>query len=239
MSIADNPLSLPVGRITHSRSDILRVLDILEARKVPVTSAFADASPLFESHILHVDTTGAFIVMAPSGNEGANSRLMAQARCVFYAEPQGWHIEFISANPEVISHEGRRAIRLSFPTVLVNLFRRESRRASIPTSRRFQCIADDGGVLSFHANITDMSAGGVGLLVYSSAITLEPGTILKGCRIEIDGEPPITVDLEVRYSESTFVQMPDGTQAKRSGCRFVQPPPQIRAILEKLGASLA
>lgn len=99
--------------------------------------------------------------------------------------------------------------------------RRAEPRARVPAQPPLQCIADAGGIAPFDAQIVDIGKGGVGFLVYAADITLEPGTLLKGCRIERTGETPVFVDLEVRYSSP--VTLADGRPAIRSGCRFVNP----------------
>ena len=238
MSNVENPFALPVGRITHSRADIIRILELLNSRREAITANFSGGDIVFQSRLRHVDPTGASIVIERAEKETANSALLAQLRCVFFAAPEGWHIEFIATQPQEISYEGRPAIGLAFPEVLVNLYRRAHARAAVPSAMQFHCPADAGGVLSVRATIVDLSVGGAGLLVYSPQITLEPGTVLKGCRVELKGEPPIVVDLEVRYSESQFLQLPDGSRAKRSGCRFINPPMELRRIAERLAIDL-
>jgi hypothetical protein len=75
----------------------------------------------------------------------------------------------------------------------------------------------------------DISEGGIGFVQYAPNITLEPGTVLKGCRIEVPGGRSVTLDLEVRYSRP--VTLPGGRVALRSGCRFVNVPAEARALL--------
>jgi len=84
-----------------------------------------------------------------------------------------------------------------------------------------QCLADEGGITSFHASITDLSGGGVGFLVYAPDIHLAPGTILRGCRILFPGRAPLVADLEVRHSQR--ITTADGRSALRSGCRLINP----------------
>src|SRR6185369_10845808 len=96
---------------------------------------------------------------------------------------------------------GAPSIRLNFPEVLVDRQRREHDRASVLQEIPLECLADAGGVLSFKAGLVDISVGGLGFLIYDPGITLEPGTMLKGCRIGSGEESPLILDLEVRYSE--------------------------------------
>jgi hypothetical protein len=45
--------------------------------------------------------------------------------------------------------------------------------------------ADTRGIMPFDALILDLGAGGVAFLCYACSITLEPGTVLRGCRIAL------------------------------------------------------
>ena len=109
---------------------------------------------------------------------------------------------------------------------------REHDRESVLQEIPLECLADAGGVLSFKAGLVDISVGGLGFLIYDPGITLEPGTVLKGCRIGPDDGSPLILDLEVRYSE--FVSLADGTRVERSGCRVVVGPGTLKEYVAAL-----
>jgi c-di-GMP-binding flagellar brake protein YcgR len=109
--------------------------------------------------------------------------------------------------------------------------RREHDRVAIRPPLPLRVLADAEGFTPFGASIVDVAAGGIGFVVYSQTITLEPGTILRGSRIELPDSGVCTVDLEVRYSEA--VGFASGTRAMRSGCRFVKPSPELVALVKR------
>jgi flagellar brake protein len=219
------------GRITRSPLEIARVLAALVSRQVPIKSYLRSGELLFVSRICHADPGGEFIIIEPCPDEQANTELLARPRCAFFTEPSGWHVEFVASGPGKVMHEGKPAIRFGFPEVLSNVQTRDYSRASGSPTVRIHCIADEGGFMSFEGWIVDVSIAGIGFLSYDPTITLEPGTILKACRMEAERMPTVIVDLEVRYSE--FVSLSDGTQAKRSGCRFVEPPAAIKELISR------
>jgi hypothetical protein len=92
--------------------------------------------------------------------------------------------------------------------------------------------ADAAGITPFEALIVDLGLGGVGFLAYASTITLEPGTVLRGCRIVLPGGAECVTDLEVRYSQA--VTLANGRRATRSGCRFLSACPQLAALTKRL-----
>ena len=53
---------------------------------------------------------------------------------------------------------------------------------------------------SFSNHAALISPGGIGFLIYAESIILEPGTVLRGCRIQLPNERVSDADLEVRYS---------------------------------------
>ena len=78
----------------------------------------------------------------------------------------------------------------------------------------------------------DISAAGDAVLLYRADITLEPGTVLRGCIIEHPAIGPVRVDLEVRYSEP--VRLKDGRRARRAGCRFLDPPAVLKTLVRRV-----
>lgn len=235
MTTNEAPGALLTERIKQSLLEISPILEILRARKDPITAHLQGGELLFESRLRVVDPIGSCIILEPSKDEPVNDALLARPRCSFFASPPGRHVEFAAGNPQKITHSGTAAIRLNFPDVLVERQRRGQERIEIAPQIPLDCLADDGGVLSFNGGLVDVSAGGVGFLIYHPSITLEPGTVLKGCRIESrEGSPPLILDLEVRFSE--LISLPDGTRAERSGCKVVAHPETLKEFVQQLSA---
>jgi len=122
------------------------------------------------------------------------------------------------------------AIRLRFPEVLVTFQQRLEPRATVTPVPPLRCLADTEGFAPFDAQIVDISRAGIGFLLYASEITLEPGTVLKGCRIQRHDTTPIVVDLEVRHS--TPVALDNRSHAHRSGCVFLNPTREVMELIE-------
>ena len=64
----------------------------------------------------------------------------------------------------------------------------------------------------------------------SQLLFVDPGTVLKRCRIRRHDTTPIVVDLTVRYS--TPVVLDDGSHAHRSGCVFLNPTREVMELIE-------
>jgi c-di-GMP-binding flagellar brake protein YcgR len=221
-----------IEQICRSPSEIAEVLRYLQAGNEPILAPLQGGELLFQSRLRLVDPDGSRILLDASPDEAANAALVSRPRCSFFASIRSGHIEFAAAGPQQVDHEGRPAIRLKFPDVLVTRQRREFERATISPQVPLVCLADAGGILSFQGGLVDISVGGLGVLVYDPNITLEPGTVLKGCRIDPGDDSQLVLDLEVRYSE--MVSLPDGTRAERSGCRVVERTESLKEFVAAL-----
>jgi hypothetical protein len=142
----------------------------------------------------------------------------------------GWQVEFIAAEPRAVVIQRREVIQCRFPELLASHQRREDQRILLKPPLRV--VADAGGLMPFDGLILDVGRSGVGFLVYASSITLEPGTVLRGCRIEFPDGSGCVTDLEVRYSQP--VTLPNGRRAMRSGCRILNACPELVALLKRL-----
>ena len=222
MSAASNTIT---GLMSRNPAEIARVLDKAKAAGVPVRVHFPGMT--FESQIFLVDPANARVVFAWSAREAANQALLSRPRCTFHCEMAGWHIEFVAAAPRAVKFHGRKLIECRFPEILASNARREHERTEASPTLALRVVADAGGIMPFEARIVDIAPGGVGFLVYADGITLEPGTVLRGCRIQLPGATGsrATADLEVRYSRP--VTLANGRRLMRSGCRFLKPSPQL------------
>ena len=228
-----NPTFSLVGQMLRTPEEITRVLNSLVMRGEPIISDLGGGKLLFRSRLRFVDPARAYIIIELGPDEAANKALLARPRATFHAEPGGWRVEFAAADPKPTSaHEGAAGIKLRFPEIVAGHRRRENERAEVPPQQALRCVVDEAGVMPFDGSMANVSKGGIGFLQYDPEISLEPGTVLKGCRIEGPGGDSIVVDMEVRYS--TLITLADGRQVQSSGCRFMDLSPEETARIEEL-----
>jgi c-di-GMP-binding flagellar brake protein YcgR len=232
-STDSNPTTSLVGQMLRAPEEIARVLNALVLRGEPIISDLGGGKLLFRSRLRIVDPARAYIIIELSADDAANHALRARPRATFHAEPGGWRVEFAAADPQPTSpNEGAPGIRLRFPEIVAGHRRRAEERVPPPPRQALRCVVDEAGVMSFDGTMANVSKGGIGFLQYDPAISLEPGTVLKGCRIDSAGGDSVVVDLEVRYSQ--LVDLADGTQVQSSGCRFVNLSADATARIEQL-----
>lgn len=215
--------------LLRSRIEIKRVLDALIARQQLVTAEIPGSENPFTARIIGADATWGFIVVTAAADEAANTALLARASVTFVCTLGEWHIEFAAIGPGKVMHEGIPAIRLRYPEILAVQQRRQHDRHEVAATTLLRCVADAGGMLPFEARIRNISLGGISALYYSADISLEPGTVLVGSRIEVPGLDPVVVDLEVRYSE--VLTLRDGSRGHASGFRFINPPEALTRLI--------
>jgi len=218
----------PSGHLLRSISQIARVLAPLAARRNLVTAELPDGP--FTARIIRADQGGKFIIVTATADQSANAALLDRARVTFVSETGNWHIEFVAAEPCKLMHDGAPAIRLRYPEILAVLQRRRNVRHDAHPAVPLRCVADAGGITPFDAQIRDISTGGLSVLLYPSDIMLEPGTVLVGSRIKMPGTDPVSIDMEVRYSET--VTLPDGSHVHCSGFRFIGGQDFIKRLID-------
>ena len=223
------PSNTITGLMSRDAAEIARVLDKAKKESVPVKVFFPGLT--FESQLLMVDPKGGRLVLARSARELANAALLSRPRCTFHCEMAGWHIEFVASAPRSITFKGTKLIECRFPEILASNPRRQHERAPAQPPLALRVEADAGGIMPFDARIVDIAPGGIGFLIYAESIILEPGTVLRGCRIQLPNGRISDADLEVRYS--TPVTLPNGRRVMRSGCRFVAPGPQVMEFVRR------
>ena len=216
--------------MSRSATEIGRVLDKARQERVTISAFFPSLT--FESRLLHVDAKGGRIVLARSAVEAANTAVLSRPRCTFHCEMAGWHVEFVTAEARSVLFQGKGLIQCRFPELLASNPRRQYDRVRVTPPLPLRVQADAAGLMPFDAMILDFGAGGVGFLAYATHITLEPGTVLRGCRIVLPNGEPCVTDLEVRYSQA--ITLPNGRRAMRSGCLFINAPAALVSFARRI-----
>ena len=185
----------------------------------------------FQAPLVLIDPKGGHLVIGRSPVAAANAAVLARPRCTFHCEIAGWHVEFVAAAPRAVTFRRRELIQCRFPELLASNPRRSHDRVHLKAPLPLRVYADTRGIMPFDALILDLGAGGIAFLCYACSITLEPGTVLRGCRIVLPNRSECVVDLEVRYTQA--ITLPNGHRAMRSGCLFLTPCPQLAALAKR------
>lgn len=221
-------VQLPENALYRSQIEICRMLQLLAGNHGSV-HADIGSSKVFISHILLVDLRAGHFVTSFCANKALNSEVLQLTCLRFTANFQDAHLAFEASNPTEIQFNDQPAIQFALPDALILYHRRECPRIKVPHDFSLRCIADEGGYAPFEARITDISHDGFGGILYGGDINLEPGTLLRACRIVVPGGKNVTADIELRYI--TAITLADGTSYNRSGFRFIQRPDEIPELV--------
>jgi c-di-GMP-binding flagellar brake protein YcgR len=224
----DEAFKLPENALYRSHIEICRMLQLL-AKNHSSIHADIGISKMFISHVLFVDLRAEHFVISFCANKSLNSEVLQLSSLKFTANFQDAHVAFEVLNPTEVQFNDQPAMQFPLPDALILYHRRECPRTPIPTEASLRCIADEGGFAPFESRITDISHDGFGGILYSGDIKLEPGALLKACRIIVPGGNDVVADLELRYI--TSITQSDGTSAHRSGFRFIQRPDEIPVLI--------
>jgi len=223
-------ITLAPGLVSTSDDEVERVLSALLVRRELLAALVAGAeSSRWKLRL--VDPSRQYILVETVSGDG--DALLQNQQVTFLAEFGGMNIEFTAAAPRAVTHENARAIRLEFPKVTVSRQRRAHPRAPVPPDLPLHCVIPAGAGVALEGQVMDISEGGLGLLVRASYLVPAPGTLIRGWRIE---RPVgvVTVDLEVRHCRP--LMLPDGTQAYRWGCQFVDPSDEARKLIAQFAS---
>ena len=216
--------------LVRSQLEVARILHSILGSQTPLVAYMERAEHLFMSRLRRVDSDCRFIVVDYSNDKLANAAVLAAPQVVLSSNNDGAHIEFAVTDAAETAIDEVLAIRFAFPGVLVVQQRRAHRRIWVVPEVPLRCLADTRGIMPFDASIIDLSRGGFGAMIYDSKISLDPGTILRGCKIVHPRGTIADVDIEIRYTVN--VTLPDGSAAHRSGCAFIGVPGEIEDLIK-------
>lgn len=216
--------------LIRSRIEIARLLTDMQQRQAPLSAFFIGKDALLISQLRYIDPEQEYVLADYSNNRMANSAWLAAPRTTFSCAHRLGAVEFSAEHPVETVFDAIPVVRFNFPDKLMISQRRVHRRITTIPELPLHCIANAGGVIAFECKITDIGVGGLGAMVYDASIALEPGTVLKGCRISHPDGTSVEVDIEVRHC--TALVLPDGTTARRAGCSFTGDQSGIESLLK-------
>ena len=214
--------------LVRSGIEIEHTLEAMRAAGDSLSAELGSDEHLFISRLLEVDARNGTMTIAWSESREANARITEKPSIAFNANHAGLHFQFIADGPRVTDVGNRSAVQLSLPKAMRAVQRRVPPRYQVPPTVPLRCEISLGTV-SFDALVVDVSLGGLGAIVYDSAIRLDTGMIIPRARILLPPHAPVLAGLEVRHIRT--VTRADGSVAKRAGCRFIAPSAGIEALV--------
>lgn len=143
-------------------------------------------------------------------------------------------ISFTTEVSEACEYDGRPAISLAIPEVLIRLQRREFYRVPTPLINPVLCkvpATSWEGTTSIELPVKNISSGGILVLDETMQINPAVGKIYKNCIIYISAAENFLADLEVRNSYSTVTA--GGHMGNKIGLAFARIDGKSENVLQK------
>lgn len=221
--------------LMRSGIEIGKTLEAMCAAGDALSADLGSGDHLFVAGLLEVDARNGTMTVGWSGSKEANTQVMHVPSVTFNANHEGLHFQFVATHPRQTDFGNQSAIQLDLPTVMLAVQRRVLPRYKVPPSVPLRCEISLGPI-AFDALVVDLSADGIGAIIYDLSIRLEVGMTLSRARIELPGHAPVLAALEVRNIRT--VTHASGTMVKRAGCRFIAPASGIEALLRLFLAAI-
>lgn len=111
------------------------------------------------------------------------------------------------------------AIVVSLPTHMLRFDRRERYRVALTKDEPARCELPIAGAPAIMCDAFDLSAGGIGLIMFGETSGIAGGDIVRGCRLQLPRVGVLSIDMEMRHKVED--SLPDGSKFARLGYRFV------------------
>ena len=160
-----------------------------------------------------------------------NERLLKGQHLTIVSSQDGVKIEFHVHQIEATSFEGRLAFCVPFPDSLLKLQRREYYRLTVPLLKPLRCHIPLLTTGFADTVIGDISLGGVSVMGEYPGLTMDPGQVFEGCRIQL---PEVgTINATLAICNSFPMTLRNGAVIRRTGCAFVDLPASQEAMLQR------
>lgn len=223
----------------NSHTEILFLLRAIQKRNLLVNLDIPGSRQIVVTSIIAVNKSDNTLILDSARGDALNQELMSGKGAEFITQLDGVSISFSTGPVSLCEYEKLPALRISLPKSLVRLQRREHFRVPLPIARPIKCIVPSSSTDELEpitAHIVDIGCGGVALTDSSGRLGIEPGKVLPGCRLLLPETDVIFTSLEVRNSAQ--VRLLNGAFQTRLGCKFVDLPNDMAAMLQRFVMSI-
>ncbi len=210
--------------LLHSKSEILAVLRSLLKKGAMITVYFDQGHSFLLTSIIGLSADNHEFVLDMGSDEEMNCRALQAKRLIFTSIIDKVKVQFSLNTLSPTTSEGHAAFLATVPDTVLRLQRREFYRLSTPIANPVRLKATvrraDGSALQIELPLTDISGGGVGLMVtLDQARLFQRGDTLNECKLMLPYEGLLVATLCVRNLFDATTR--SGTHIARVGCEFV------------------
>lgn len=210
--------------LLYSKSEILAILRTLMQKGSMITVYFDQGRSFLLTSIITLSADNRAFVLDVGSDEAMNRKALLADHLIFTTMVDKVKVQFSLDKLSPTQSDGRPAFLARMPETVLRLQRREFFRLSTPVanpvtmSTALRC--PDASRLAIELPLTDISGGGVGLLVTpEQALLFKRGDTLGECKITLPDEGLLIATLCVRNLIEITTR--NGSHLFRVGCEFV------------------
>lgn len=215
-----------------SPREILSLLRTIQQQSLLLDVSFAGGGAL--TTLLAVDAARNLLVFDAAQSAATNQRLRAADKIGFSTSIGGVRVSFAAPAADPVIFQQRPAFKIALPKELIRLQRRDDFRILMPVANPVYCLIPPSPGRNrqpLRATIIDLSCGGVALAEHDAPLNMRAGDVMPDCELLLHEVGALTVTLEV--CNSAQFSLLNGTQKTRLGCRFVDIPASLLAVLQR------
>lgn len=218
--------------LVRNRLEIVHILRGLQQRRELITAFFNAGSDLILTSVLDVDADRDRVILDYGPSETVNTRIQYSKRIAFVTALDKVKIQFAASGIDTTMFEGGPAFRISIPSQVLRLQRREYYRLTTPMLNPVKCIIPKPDGTTMEVALFDISAGGIGITLPSTPeIALQAGDMFSGSRVDLPGVGTLVCTLCVQnIFENTSKS---GQKTLRAGCQFVDLRPAMESLVQR------
>lgn len=223
--------------LVRSPKQILNYLKLLSAERCLISAAFgASDKDTFLSAIMDIDEKKQTITIDCGPKEYLNRKLLKSPVIKCSTEYKGIKVYFEGRKAVKTGSASEPAFLVPMPTTLYWVQRRQFYRIRSPLSKQSYCVIsfkdpETEQEKTLNLELYDLSATGISIINDSSefAKLLEPSVEFNKCRLVLQDEAPLSVDLEIRHILPQSSNNPG--KKERIGCYITNSTPRIETTI--------
>ena len=215
--------------LLSNKTEIRALLNHLQKKHNHVTGHLDNSNDIFSTCILAVEKN--HMIMDGVSDEALSKRILECSQLLFSSFHAGVPVRFISSLIATCPFDGSIAFTIPMPAEVLWRQRREFFRVPVPMSKPALCEMDLKTGEITRNPLSDISVGGLGLMVSESPTLLSRGLVVGGCQIELPGFGSLKSDIQV--CNESLLELRNGHAVKRYGCQFVNLQPRDQTLLQR------
>lgn len=216
--------------LLYNKAAIVQKLRQLIKSKSMVTAHFNQGKHSFLTLVVDVLPDKDLLVLDYGSDEKLTAEMFAANRAVFKTSYEGITAQFSCEGFQRAKRHGKASIACPLPDALLWVQRREYYRVKVPLSEMVTCEVLNPQDEPLQLPALDLSVAGLALHHTDEAIEFEEGQIYNACKLNIPGNDPVQVNLEIRNI------IPIGTLSSagyRVGTQFINTGMDTSSVIQR------